>query len=550
MVATAWLLFSFYDRFWYPPDEGNYAHVAQRLLQGETLNLQVQDVHPGYISFVNAAAMSVFGSDLVSLRYPLVFLGVVQAAIIFLLFPRRTPWHAATATVGLTSLSTIQFLNPTAHWYCLALVIGLIAVLRYMPRAAARLIVAGALIGTIALFRQLTGFIAGIGTVAYLFWEMDSAANGRDAILARIAAAAMMASLSVYLYFATDVSGIVLFGLCPLVFLGRLIVRPTTANADVVRTAGWLAAGTCLAVAPLLVYHLAHGSLGAWAEDVGPAAVALTRLDFFSRSNFAALVYHALQQTAGAREASLLANGAYWTILPLLAALNGCVLLYRMRRSPAAEAAPLPVLACFYAIVSIHFQIPVYLYYSAALSLASLLWFAARATPAPWMARTAVPAALMLAATGVFFHAGQPASRSVADILQGRRSAALHASTLPHCSLRVDSNEGVRYAAVVDLIRQRVPASGTILAIPSNAELYFLSQRKNAFRFFNTALGVRDDEAVETVQRVLRQDPPALITFNPADKYNTARSLKIMDAVKERYVLLGRYEPFEVYVLP
>ena len=103
MLATSWLLYSFHDRFWYPPDEGNYAHVAQRILAGETLNLQVQDVHPGYITFVNAAALRVFGADLVSLRYPLVLAGLLQALVLFLVFPRDDPWRAAVATVALVA---------------------------------------------------------------------------------------------------------------------------------------------------------------------------------------------------------------------------------------------------------------------------------------------------------------------------------------------------------------------------------------------------------------------------------------------------------------
>ena len=117
MVTTACLLYLYYDKFWYPPDEGNYAHVAQRVLQGETLNLQVQDVHPGYISFVNAAALRIFGADLVSLRYPLVLAGLFQAAVLFFVFHRQDAWRAAAAVVALTALGTIQFLNPTAHWY-------------------------------------------------------------------------------------------------------------------------------------------------------------------------------------------------------------------------------------------------------------------------------------------------------------------------------------------------------------------------------------------------------------------------------------------------
>src|SRR4030095_4699508 len=112
-------------------------------------------VHPGYITFVNAAALKVFGSDLVSLRYPLVLLALLQAAALFTVFPAERPWHATVAVIALTSLGTIQFLNPTAHWYCLALTILLIAALTHMPRSGARLVTAGVLIGAIALFRQL-----------------------------------------------------------------------------------------------------------------------------------------------------------------------------------------------------------------------------------------------------------------------------------------------------------------------------------------------------------------------------------------------------------
>jgi hypothetical protein len=158
--------------------------------------------------------------------------------------------------------------------------------------------------------------------------------------------------------------------------------------------------------------------------------------------------------------------------------------------------------------------------------------------------------ATALAGIGVYFHAGQPSSRSMTDVLQGHRAGSLRASALPHCSLKVDPEESGRYAAVVDVIQQRVPEHDAILAIPSNAELYFLSGRRNPFRFYNTALGVRDEAAVEAVERVLRESPPKLITFNAADKYNTRASLQIMDVVKQRYVLLGRYEPFDVYVLP
>ena len=34
----------------------------------------------------------------------------------------------------------------------------------------------------------------------------------------------------------------------------------------------------------------------AWADDIGPAAIALTKMDFFERGGFAAIVFHALRQ--------------------------------------------------------------------------------------------------------------------------------------------------------------------------------------------------------------------------------------------------------------
>jgi hypothetical protein len=219
-----------------------------------------------------------------------------------------------------------------------------------------------------------------------------------------------------------------------------------------------------------------------------------------------------------------------------------------MTRSRATAISPLPVIAVCYAIVSAHFQIPLYLYFSAGLTLASILWMAPAVSPGA--ARLSSVGALGLASIAVIFHAGQPTSRTVHAVLRGDRYPAPKASGLPHCSLTIDAAEADTYRKVVELIAAHTADGDTIFAVPSNAELYFLSQRTNPFRFYNTALGVRTDADVEQVRRVIRQRPPRLVAFNPRDKYNTARSRQIMDEVRARYVLAGRVDPFEVYVLP
>ena len=219
MLTASWLLYAYHDRFWYPPDEGNYAHVAQRILEGETLNLQVQDVHPGYINFVNAAALRLFGADLLSLRYPLVLAGLIQAAALFLIFPRHEPWRAAVAVIAATALGAIQFLNPTAHWQCLALVVLSIAALPASSRTARRLVGIGILIGVIALFRQLTGFLVGLGALdlPLVGGRRAAAPNRRTPSSDESSAASMAIALAAYLALASDLSGIVLFGIWPLV---------------------------------------------------------------------------------------------------------------------------------------------------------------------------------------------------------------------------------------------------------------------------------------------------------------------------------------------
>jgi len=549
MLLAGILLYVYYDKTWYPPDEGNYATVAERVLNGEVLNQQVQDIHPGYVTFVNAAALRIFGLDLLSMRYPLVLAALVQAAAILLVFPADARWRAAIAAVCATALGAIQFLNPTAHWPCLAFTTVLVALLVRTRRSPGQLVAAGLLIGTIALFRQLTGFFVGIGTLTYLLASCrDADAVGSQARLARVVLVAMIVPLSVYLIRETDVSGIALFGIWPLALLLRLLFRPQPGNRAVATLIGWIAAGIALSAMPLLVYHLVHGSLGGWANDIGPAAIALTRLDFFQGTNFGAVVAQSLRQVFNGSDVPAAVNGLYWVVLSILAAINGVLVHYLLTRFTATAIAPLPVMAVCYAVVSAHFQIPLYLYFSAGLTLASILWMAPAVSPGA--ARVSAVGALGLASIAVIFHAGQPTSRPIHAVLRGDRYPAPQAASLPHCSLTIDAAEAGTYRKVVEVIAAHTADGESIFAVPSNAELYFLSQRQNPFPFYNTALGVRTDADVEQVRQVIRQRPPRLVAFNPRDKYNTTRSRQIMDEVRARYVLVGRVDPFEVYVLP
>ena len=102
VLGVALIVVHFHDRFWWPPDDGAYAYVALRLLRGDVLNGDVQDIHAGYVHFIHAAALKMFGEDLLSLRYPLSMLTVLQAALVYLLLLPRGPF-AAFAGAGLAA---------------------------------------------------------------------------------------------------------------------------------------------------------------------------------------------------------------------------------------------------------------------------------------------------------------------------------------------------------------------------------------------------------------------------------------------------------------
>jgi len=172
MIFSFSVLIHFYNHYLYPPDDGAYAHVADRILSGEILNLDIHDVHFGYINFMNAAAFALFGNEMVSMRIPIVIMGLIQAALIFWLLNPKGPVVALCGVLVLSSLSFIQYLNPTANWYGLFLTIMTIVAFQKIPENFKyKFLIIGYLLITLFLFRQLSGVIASMGAVCYILYS-------------------------------------------------------------------------------------------------------------------------------------------------------------------------------------------------------------------------------------------------------------------------------------------------------------------------------------------------------------------------------------------
>lgn len=135
-LITIAMLLSTYNTQWYPPDDGAFALFAERILQGEILNLDIHSVHAGYISFLNAALLYIFGNDMASLRIFLVLLSIVQSVIIFKLFEPAGFYRAFTAAIVISSLSFVQYSTVAPSWYVLFMLISLIYYLQKTSKLA------------------------------------------------------------------------------------------------------------------------------------------------------------------------------------------------------------------------------------------------------------------------------------------------------------------------------------------------------------------------------------------------------------------------------
>ncbi len=548
LVITAAILIYFHDRFWWPPDDGAYGYIAERILAGDVLNRDVQDIHMGHVSFLNALAFKLFGHQLVSLRLPLVAAGLVQACIIFMLFRPRGMMLAMTAAISLTALSFVQFLNPTAHWYSLFLIILIIACLTGISRDNRwRLFVVGFLLITLLLFRQLSGVIAGIGVMAFLLYEAPRGATGLNSVFARALMTIMFMGLAGYLLAKADLPAILLFGVGPLLILALGCFKATVDNRYIARQLPALIAGGLVAALPLVAYHIHHGSLGTWYSDTVVAALTLSDFAFIDRPGYLTYGIYGLRQAIALESFDTIVNGLFWASIVLAASALSILVLIDLNRREGAEPAPhaLPFLAVFYGLVSVHYQIPIYLFYTVGLSLAGLIWMLAGNST---QQRAIVGVcAVLLSAVALYYHAAQPLSRGLIGTLEGVRTELAPGDALGRLGLSIETNDIKVYRHIADLVKREVRADQTILALPVNPEIYFLTSRRSPFRFYNSALGILDESDLNAVMQTMKNRPPRLVFHRPVDKYNTKYGSQVMAHVRQHYELLETLSGFEIY---
>jgi hypothetical protein len=194
---------------WVPSDEGILAQAAERVMRGELPHRDFVDLWSGGLDYLNAAAFSVLGPRLATMRVVVAVAWLAGLAAMFAAARHIVSEWIACALTVCAALWTLRLSpHPLPSWYTLFLALfGVAAILKWMTtRRAIWLVAAGATAGA-SIAVKITGLYFVAAVVMYLVWRVQEdvrgTAEGRRSA-ARGYAWMITAGLAVYLALVTS----------------------------------------------------------------------------------------------------------------------------------------------------------------------------------------------------------------------------------------------------------------------------------------------------------------------------------------------------------
>jgi hypothetical protein len=545
--AAALLLAYFYNRFWWPVDEGVYAYVAQRILAGDVLHRDIMDLHAGSVNFFHALVFRMFGEDLVALRYPLVVATLLQSLMAGLLVRDRGPLIGATAVFAVAGLSFIQFLNPSGNWYALFLALLTCWCLRVVDWKRGRgAILIGACLGTCFLFRQLSGVFLAMGVLTFMLVNTDPSGVRSRAVLSRTLFAIMLCGLAGYLWVKGSPTAFVLFGAGPAALLALAMIRTRADDRQVLSLTLKLALGFVAATTPLLAYHASQGSVVPWLNDTLFTALRVDALPFIGNASFLPLILEAGAGLWRVDQPGIVLNAVFWLGLMLAAPLLGFLVVAQfVDDAKVFEDRPLPIVALFFALGASFFQIPLHIFFVIPPVLVALLWFVSARYP---LRSSAVLTAVVV--IGIVFQAGQPVSRGWLGVVHGTRVPLDAENGLPRAALAMERSDQTAFTEILTEIAVHARPDEPVFTIPMEPEINFLSARRSPVHYYNTAMGLQSDDDVHQSLARLLDAAPLFVVHRRQDKYLTPRSAVLLDEIRKRSPPAKTIGPFDLYRMP
>jgi hypothetical protein len=533
LLVSALYVWWHLGRGWMPFDDGALAQSAERLAQGELPHRDFVEIYTGGLTWLNAAAFRLLGTNLWTLRLVLfaVFLAWVPA--VFYIASRFVrPLAAAGVTLLAVVWSLPNYSAAMPSWYNLFLAtFGVAALFRYLEDVRARWLVIAGIAGGLSFLVKVVGVYYVAGVLLFLVFhahaisrssaQADERRGDGYAAFVSISLLLFVAGLATMVRHQLHLPELVQF-LVPGTLIAGLLVRSEwtlpaggsrTRFTTLARLLVPFLAGVALPAALFLVPYARAGALGAFVNGVfvlptrrfGAASHGLelpltTMLALipavlllvwaYRRPN--ALGRRGALVLALALALGILATGqnesmyrGVWNaarnLFPLLA-VGGVFLLSRERdadrRSPLLRERTLLLLSvtALCSLVQFPFSVPNYFCYVAplvalsALALYSYLRVTAGTVPALLVA--------FFIAFAVLRNNGTPLqSMGVAY----RPQFPMAPLALERGGIEIPQVHAAVYQELVPMLRQRA-RGGYTWASPDTPEIYFLSGLRNPTR--------------------------------------------------------------------
>jgi hypothetical protein len=170
-------------RGWVPSDEGTLAESADRVLRGELPHRDYHEGYTGILSYLNAVAFRVLGTNLASMRYMLFLFFLAWVPAVYYVASRFVfPPIAAAVTLLAVAWGPPMYAAAMPSWYNLFFAtFGLAALLRYIEVQTGRWLLLAGCCGGISFLFKLPGLFFVNGVLLFLVFREQIASSAKPA---------------------------------------------------------------------------------------------------------------------------------------------------------------------------------------------------------------------------------------------------------------------------------------------------------------------------------------------------------------------------------
>jgi Dolichyl-phosphate-mannose-protein mannosyltransferase len=582
-TASAFWVWHYVDRGWWPNNGGAFGLSAERVLAGELPHRDFDEIYTGGVSFLNALAFKVLGTSMTAMRRVLFVFFLAWIPSVYWIATR----FAGALVAGLMTLlaagwSMCIYTEPIANWYNLFFAtFGLASLLRWFETGRRRwLAVVGACAG-LSILAKIVGIFFLIAACATVLFTEQTANRQKPApddgrrsapatayrvgIALALCAGVFLLGAIVFRWHGT--AGLLHFVL-PNALLAAVLVRneiagpagsATTRFREHVRLMAPVVLGLAAVVLPFLVPYAMTGSLGDLVNGLFVAP--RKRLDvmvipppMFSWASLPVLAMLAWVPRWPRRPAWLLAGalavaGVAWIVgrdpnevePPLVESLRAIApaavvagtlpLIFRRTRDDLRSAPVFASLAVtgFCSLVQFPVAMPIYFCFVIPLALlAALAVFDERRSAARASLVVAILTYLVLAISAVeHIH-----EEDVAKLDVDRAGGIL-----------VKPGDAKQYRELVELVRS-LAGGDAIYATPDCPEVYFLSGSRSPTRtsydFFDEPEG-----RVRRIEESLVRNGVRVVVLNRLPQFSGPPPAELLARLAEAYpqtAVVGNFE--------